>query len=301
MNRFHNFFFLSFCLFFVLSAACLGQQPSPLTNQERRDLDRLLPQTLRWLAKWNDRSFACPPGVQVNWFDDWKALQGKMVSLRILRGEKHLTVAIEPLHLSFTFIRLHDLGLGPAMPTQVCESTYAEHLEHQRQLDSGSPEGAKAIQEMRSNPRIGAALDALDQKVAPYRETVAPVEEKLEIEAPGVTPAPRSGERLTTQQEALSFNLGVTAARKDVRKMCRPGTRFKLTAPAIEVGDPFMYILVEELDRSEPCIEIVRIWRDLQGAYDAYSEKCVGYKDTVERYRKLVEQSHPKSMIVTCK
>ncbi len=299
MNRFHKFFFLSFCLFFVLSAACLPQQPSPLTNEERRDLDRLLPQTLRWLAKWNDRSFACPPGVQVNWFDDWKALQGKIIPLRILRGEKHLTVAIEPLHLAFAFIRLHDLGLGPAMPTQVCESTYAEHLEHQRQLDSGSPEGAKAIQEMHSNPRIGAALDDLDQKVKPYRETGPPVEERLEITAPSVSST--SGSRALTAEQLLLFKLGVKAARKDVRKMCRPGTRFKLTAPAIEVGDPFMYILVEELDRSEPCIEIVRIWRDLQGVYDAYSEKCVGYKDTVERYRKLVERSHPKSVnIVTC-
>jgi len=301
MNRSHNRPLLLLCLFCVLSSASFGQSPGPLTQQELQDLDRLLPHTLRWLAIWNDTSFVCSPAVRVNWFDDWKALQGKIVPLKILRGEKHLTVAIEPLHVSLDFIRLHDRGLGPAMPTHFCESTYEQHLEGQRRLLAGSPELEKSVQEMRSNPRIGSALDALEQRATPFREAGPPVQETSEFVVPSVTPVSRSTARRTAEAQMLS-NLGIEAARKDIVKMCGPGTRFKLTAPTINVADPFMYVLVEDLETRESCIETVRLWRDVQGAYDPYSGKCDENDDTVQWYRLRIEQSHPKNAgVVTCK
>jgi len=79
-------------------------------------------------------------------------------------------------------------------------------------------------------------------------------------------------------------------------------SRFRLTAPPVELGDPRLYVLVETVGRRADCIETVNFRRLQDGRYDSYASKCAADNEFVKRTRHKIMNSKPLSGgLLVCK
>jgi len=288
-------------LFNFSASADGGEKPIPLTHEEEEGLAQLLPQSLRWVAEWNDHSFVCRERGQINWFDNWHALQGRTISIKILRSDKHLEVAIEPLHLAFDFLRLHELGLGPALPVHFCENSIEEFLTRKREFAENMTQSSKeTIEHLHSDPRMAPLFEHLNEEAKPFKDSGETIEESREFKMPlMVSPQRRTS---TSETQQMLVHLAIAAAQKDVLQMCSPGDRYELIVPEMEVGDPGIYILVKAVKTGEICIEDVYFDRNPSGEYHAFSGKCMDDPEVVALFRGRINSHQPKDGgIIVCK
>src|SRR5882724_4201588 len=97
-----------------------------LSEAEDRDLEKLTPQTLSWLATWLEpTNCLLNEDIQrVDFAERYKKHEGQDIEMGVEVHQRSLVVYFDALHISLRFARLYNSGLSPAENTLFCEDNY---------------------------------------------------------------------------------------------------------------------------------------------------------------------------------
>lgn len=286
-----------------------GSEPrkdsAPLTTAEEHDLQKLLPQTLAWVAKWKQPTNCLLNGqiVEYNFAALFKQYESQEIEISLDVGENTLVAYSDLLRIYVRFKRLHEFGLAPRDHQTYCGGSYAELKLWP--VDSGTGQTSPIVEQARrsqADPKFIEAMEsAIKKHPATPENTIRRQETRRDLLRPlgqdsGDDEDPGSVQKTRLYQKIL------TVIREQAVFGCAPGAVITATIPDFKIGDPSIYVLMNGPGYfGAPYIEWIFFDREAStGEYFAGHMKMFALPDEVEPLRPLIKNKQIGTIKMNC-
>lgn len=278
---------------------------APLTTAEEHDLQKLLPQTLAWVAKWWQPTNCLLNGqiVEYNFAALYKQYESQDIEISLDVGENTLVAYSDPLLIYVGFKRLHEFGLAPRDIQTYCGTSYAQLKVWP--VDSGTGQTSPIVEQARrsqADPKFIEAMEAAIKKHPPTPENTIRRQETRKALLRPLGQDSGDDEDPGGEQKTRLYEKVLAVIREQAVFGCAPRAVVTATIPDFKIGDPSIYVLINGPGYDGlPYIEWIFFDRAAStGEYIAGHRKTFGLPDEVEPLRSLIKSKQIGQIKMNC-
>src|SRR6266536_274963 len=277
-----------------------------LTEAEERDLEKLIPQTLSWIATWIQPT-NCLVNEEIHKLDfveTYKKYERKEIEAGLEVHERSLVVSLDSLHTSLSFARLYDAGLSPAEFNLFCENSYKEYeAEVSRLQEMNRPRYEEMLKEQRVRDSKSAEVMDRIRKTHPHpTEDGVMGEEMRRYRMTQLTE--RGGSEIVdwSDEKKALYQRVLDVIRDQTKCAFERVEAVEATIPDFNLGDPAMYVLMRgPFYGGGNYIEWIDFDRNPStGEYTARHMKSFGLPDEVQPLVPLIKRRQIKQLHLRC-
>lgn len=283
----------------------IRKSSAPLTTAEEHDLQKLLPQTLAWVATWWQPTNCLLNGqiVDYNFAALYKQYESQEIEISLDVGENTLVAYSDPLRIYVRFKRLHEFGLAPRDLQTYCGTSYA-----QLKLwpgDSGTGQTSPIVEQARrsqANPKAIEAMESYIKKHPATPENTMRPQETRRVLLRALGQDSRDDEDPGSDQKTRLYEKVLAVIREQAVFGCAPRAVVTATIPDFKIGDPSIYVLMNGPGYfGAPYIEWIFFDREAStGEYIAGHSKTFGLPDEVAPLPSLIKNKQIGQIKINC-
>lgn len=257
------------------------QSPQPLTKYEEQDLQRLLPQTLEWAARWEEPTNCLGQDAKLDIAEKIRQSQGEEIQLHLEIAENKLLVSADSLHLFLSFTRLYEKGLTPPGLYRFCEETYADYLSARERADSSWRDAVK------ENPALMERLEhtSLTTHAVSKEEVRMYALDTFRVYSPAREVAKWSDEKREL------YDRIVETVRHEANLGCEDGKSAIISIPDFNVGDPIIYVSIKDGYYGPDELRVLKVTLDrdhVSGKFTAMASRSFGIDNEQKSFVKKI-------------
>jgi hypothetical protein len=270
-----------------------------LTEAEEKDLQKLLRATLLFNKTWLRTIDGCRQGSEVNRIDIAETIgkkEGQNIGLRLIVRQNSVIVILDSLHLYLVFPRLHSKGLGPAEERTFCENSYEESVQAQKQYQYFD----RSKKDVLGDPGLTAIVDLINARYPSADYDRENRQETRNYLIPTLLTKPVQPYAAWSDEKKGLYQAAIETARNEALLHCKPGKTVKVITPDFDIGDPEIYILLED-PAKKVSVEWIKFNREVLSAeYKAEHAKNLMLPDEISTLVSLIRAKAVRELTVGC-
>jgi hypothetical protein len=282
-----------------------------ITPEEKENVRVSTSQTLTWIANWH-----APLACEDSDFDlkqYLKQFEAKEIKALLEASRTCIYVTLDDLHIRIKFVRIGTGEVGFLDDQRYCESSFEKHAARLQAIQEELAVKAKAEGVKTAAEIVNEAKDKLAKLGIPSKPEEE-LSENITYREPTPFLIPPQDKNINQPVDHLNesepakrtlYRAILQAISTDKRFTCEPGSNIHLKIPGFELGDPGIYIEVNERGgwHTDSGVSVVYMGfgRDRQtGAFKITDVRLIGLMDEVDFFTAKIKERRRSEENVLC-